>query len=187
MDVVLLLLKGDNPPQGNLLLFHLLGAHIRFTDIDLLDIGEANVQMEDLAEQLRNEGRRPLELRYGPLPLVGTAGYVLLFCEILQQLDDVSTGTCHIFLGSGSGLTQAGLVLGNNLMGAACEVHGVMLDQRFQQQEHEHGVLTAANAAATLFETGLEFGPSDIVCVAGYSDDSVATKEHAAALSANIP
>jgi 1-aminocyclopropane-1-carboxylate deaminase/D-cysteine desulfhydrase-like pyridoxal-dependent ACC family enzyme len=201
MDVVLLLLKGDNRPRGNLLLFHLLGAQVEFTDIDLVDVDEACAQMERLAAQLRNEGRRPLELRYGPLPLVGMAGYVLLMCEILEQLGDeqpgeeqpgeeqsghVPAGTRHLFLGSGSGLTQAGLILGNALMGADYRINGVMLDPRFRREEHGRNVLAAVQATAALFETNAAsgtsagFGPSDVLCIDGYADDATQTNAKAA-------
>lgn len=197
MDVVLLVLRGDDRPLGNLLLFRLLGARVEFTGIGLPDIDEAYARMERLAEQLRSEGRRPLELRYGPLPLVGVAGYVLLMREIVEQLrgeparDDrpglVSARTRHVFLGSGSGLTQAGLILGNALTGADYRVHGVMLDARFRREEQEHNVLAAVKAAAALFETGaaLEtsaaFGPDDVVCIDGYADEGAKTKAEAAA------
>jgi len=190
MDVVLLLLKGDDRPQGNPLLFRLLGARVEPTGVDLLDIDEAYAQMERLAEQLRDEGRRPLELRYGPLPLVGVAGYILLMSEIVGQLgggrrreersQGVTAGKCHVFLGSGSGLTQAGLILGNVLTGSTCRIHGVMLDSRYPREEHERNVLAAAQAAAALFQLGTEVTPSDVVCIEGWACDSSRTKADAA-------
>lgn len=190
MEVVLLLLKGDDRLQGNPLLFRLLGAWVESTGVHLLDIDEAYAQMERLAEQLRNEGRSPLQLRYGPLPLVGVAGYVLLMREILRQLGDEPAGdertaavrvrTCHVLLGSGSGLTQAGLILGDALSGSRCRVHGVMLDPRYRREEHERNVLAVARAGAELLEAGVQVAPGDVVCIEGYADDSAQTRADAA-------
>jgi 1-aminocyclopropane-1-carboxylate deaminase/D-cysteine desulfhydrase-like pyridoxal-dependent ACC family enzyme len=179
MRAILLVLKGDDRMQGNLLLLHMLGAEVRFTDADLSNIGEAYGQMEHLADQLRNEGARPYELRYGALPIVGIAGYVLLMSELLDQLGKTVTGACHIFVGSGSGLTQAGLVLGNRLLAGGCNIHGVMLDERFEQEEQEANVLATVEAASAFFGTGLSVAADAVQCVSGYSRDDAATQERA--------
>ena len=177
MRVIVLLLKGDNRTRGNMLLLHLLGAEVRFTGIAIADIDEAHGQMRDLAAQLRSEGATPFEVSYGALPVVGTAGYVLLMSEILDQVGKSSTGTCHVFTGGGSGLTQAGLVLGNKLLDGGYTIHGVVLDERRDQATHERSVLAAVEAASALFETGLSFGADDVRCIPGYARNDVATRD----------
>lgn len=179
MRALLLLLKGDGRMQGNLLLLRMLGAELRFTDIDISNLDEAHGLMGELAEGLRDEGMRPYEIRYGALPLAGIAGYVLLMREILGQLGETSPGACHVFAGSGSGLTQAGLVLGGRLLGGGCRIHGVMLDERFEREEQEAGVLALARAGAALFESGLSLGAGDVHCIPGYSRSDPATQERA--------
>lgn len=185
MDVVLLLLRGDDRLQGNPLLFRLLEAEVRSTGVGMSDIAAAYGQMKQLAERLRNEGRRPLELKYGPLPLVGVAGYVLLMREILEQLgtqapEGALPKTHHVFVGSGSGLTQAGLILANALAGSACKIYGIMLDPRFGREEHEQNVWTAVEAAAALLGAEVEVAPSEVVCIEGYADDGAEVRTKAA-------
>lgn len=179
MRVILLVLRGDGRVQGNLLLLRLLGAEVRFTDVDLSHIDEAYALMAALADELRSEGARPHEVRYGALPTVGIAGYVLLMAEILEQSGGRSAGTRHIFVGSGSGLTQAGLILGNRLLGGGCTIHGVMLDDRFDRQEQERNVWAAVEAGSVLFGGGISPEQGDVRCIAGYSRDDAATREKA--------
>lgn len=192
MDAVLLLLRGDNRRQGNMLLFDMLGAQVRFTDVDLSNPGEAYAQMADLAEELRSEGRKPLELKYGPLPVAGLAGYALLFQEILgqtrglRQEGRLGSPRLHIFVGSGSGSTQAGLILGRRLMGAECDIHGVMLDPRFDQQRHEGSVLATLREAAALFQSGVEFDAADVHCIDGYDGEEATTRSKAADAAALV-
>ncbi|MBN1631101.1 MAG: pyridoxal-phosphate dependent enzyme [Thermoleophilia bacterium] len=177
MRAIVLLLKGDNRARGNLLLLRLLGAEVRFTGVDIADIDEAHAQMEHLAGRLRSGGATPYQVRYDALPVVGTAGYVLLMGEILDQLGARCTGTCHVFAGSGSGSTQAGLIVGNRLLGGGCKVYGVILDERRDQEAQERSVLAGAEAASTLFETGLSFGPHDVECIPGYARDDAAARD----------
>ena len=73
-------------------------------------------------------------------------------------------------------MTQAGLILGNSLMGGDAKIHGIMVDQRFQQEQQEDNVLTAVKAAATLFNTDLTLEASAVACIAGYNDDLSMTK-----------
>ncbi|MCE5254516.1 MAG: pyridoxal-phosphate dependent enzyme [Actinomycetia bacterium] len=184
MPAILLLLRGDDRVRGNLLLFRILGAEVRFTHVDPANIEEAYDQMEALADHLQKEGARPYKLRYGPLPLVGTAGYVMLMSEMLEQLSlqqsgGAPTGTRHIFVGSGSGLTQAGLILGDKVLGGGCWIHGVMLDGQVEQEEHERNVLKAVETAAALFGHDLSIGADDIRCLPGYGADDAAAETKA--------
>ncbi len=179
MRVILLLLKGDGRVQGNLLLLRMLGVELRFTDIDISNIDEAHGQMGNLADELRDEGLRPYQIRYGALPLAGIAGYVLLMREIIDQLGETFVGARHIFAGSGSGLTQAGLILGDRLFGGGCSIHGVMLDARYEQEEQEANVRALVQAGSVLFETKEPLGADDVHCIPGYSRGDAATQQKA--------
>jgi D-cysteine desulfhydrase len=179
MRVILLLLKGDDNVQGNLLLLRLLGAELRFTGVDISDIDEAHGLMRELGDALRDQGMRPYEIRYGALPLAGIVGYVLLMREILEALRETSDATLHIFVGSGSGLTQAGLVLGDRLMGGGCRIHGVMLDARYEQEEQETHVRALVQAGAALLGNDVCLQAGDVRCVPGYSGSDAATQQNA--------
>lgn len=78
MDVVLFLLRGDRKMQGNLLLYKLLGAEIRFTDLDIHERAAMYEQMDRMAEGLREKGRRPYVMYYEPVGPLGIASYVIL-------------------------------------------------------------------------------------------------------------
>ncbi len=178
MRVILRLLEGDGGIQGNLLLMGILGAEMRFTGVDLSRVADAHAQMEHLADELRSAGAKPYGVRYGALPVAGIAGYVLLMGEILAQLGETAN-EIHIFVGSGSGLTQAGLLLGNAMLGGRCRVHGVMLDERFDQEEQQRHVLNAVEAGSVLLGAGRPVEAGEVDCIPGYSGHDVATHEKA--------
>jgi L-cysteate sulfo-lyase len=168
MDVILLLLKGDNKVQGNLLLFQLLGAETRLTDIDILNMSIIDKQMDSLVEQMRSKGRNPIKFAYGPVPLLGIAGYLLLTFEIKQQLEQKKISVQHLFLGSGSGCTQAGLIMGKQLYGTRYKIHGVMLDERFSKAQYEQIISNEIKGAAKVLKIDRAFDAKDINCIDGY-------------------
>ncbi len=170
MDVILFLLKGSNEVQGNLLLDKLLGADIRFTDVDIKNIAEAQKQMENLAKDLSRAGHKPYVLPYGPVPTLGIAGYVSLGLEICQQLEERNITADHVFLGSGSGCTQAGLILGAKQRKASFKINGVMLDPRYSKEEQVRIVAKEANEAAKFLGMDFTVTPEEIICHEGYSD-----------------
>jgi 1-aminocyclopropane-1-carboxylate deaminase/D-cysteine desulfhydrase-like pyridoxal-dependent ACC family enzyme len=170
VKVILFLLKGNNEFQGNLLLNKILGADIRFTDIDMQNMDEAQKQMENLAIDLRNQGHTPYILNYGPVPSLGIAGYISLALEICNQLEEKKINAQHLFVGSGSGCTQAGLILGSKLRNATFKIHGIMLDPRFSKSEQISIVANEANDAAKLLGIDLIITPEEVICHEGYSN-----------------
>lgn len=77
-----LVLRGAPPQQiqGNLLLDHVLGAEIVWAgDAPLAD------RMEEIAESLRAQGRRPYIVPYGGSNALGVCGYVAAMEELLAH------------------------------------------------------------------------------------------------------
>lgn len=94
---------------GNNYLFKLLGAerlHLKKAGID----GDAELAL--LAEQLRQEGRRPYAIPIGGSNAVGALGYVACMQEIMQQSFDMGVHFDRIVCPIGSAGTYAGLLCG---------------------------------------------------------------------------
>jgi 1-aminocyclopropane-1-carboxylate deaminase/D-cysteine desulfhydrase-like pyridoxal-dependent ACC family enzyme len=105
--------------QGNLLLDHLMGAHVHIVD---LPMGPA---MDDLllakAEEFRKAGRRPFVWdRISGRPIAAVS-YVLCLVEMAEQLERLGVEPSAIYCAA-AGATGAGLALGRVLLGMPCKV-----------------------------------------------------------------
>jgi 1-aminocyclopropane-1-carboxylate deaminase/D-cysteine desulfhydrase-like pyridoxal-dependent ACC family enzyme len=114
--------RAPTPPQGNLLLFDLLGAEVRF-----LDRGQDVLTAQrDVQAELERAGHRVAvldrRLEYGAL---ATAAYVDAARELFEQLIDRRLAPERIFVTVGAGMTHAGLVLGLKHLGSRARVVGV--------------------------------------------------------------
>jgi len=102
----------DQRASGNNFLYELLGAE----NITVVP-PEANPleEMNRLAMQLRDEGRKPYVIPLGGSNEIGTLGYVACVQEIVQQTCDIGVHMSHVVGVVGSGGTFAGLALGFGL------------------------------------------------------------------------
>lgn len=121
-----LLLGGDKPKNynGNLLLSHLLGAHIHFT-------GE-NRKGEDmlkLKQNLETQNRNVYTIPYGGSNLLGALGFVDAVKELREQLLQNNLKIDYIFFASGSGGTQAGLKLGVDFCNLDIKLMPISIDK----------------------------------------------------------
>ncbi|HEY7331067.1 MAG TPA: D-cysteine desulfhydrase family protein [Gemmataceae bacterium] len=109
----------DDDLQGNLLLDHLVGAHVELVDAPM---GEPMLRLlKDRAEQLRAAGRRPYvweEERGGPLAAVS---YLLCMVEILEQVRQRGLAPTAVYAAA-AGSTGAGLALGRVVLGLPWQV-----------------------------------------------------------------
>ncbi len=100
--------------QGNLLLDHLVGAHVELVDAPM---GELMLELlRERAERLRAAGRRPYvwdEERGGPL---AAASYLLCMAEVLEQVRQRGLSPTA-FYAAAAGPTGAGLALGRAVLG----------------------------------------------------------------------
>jgi 1-aminocyclopropane-1-carboxylate deaminase/D-cysteine desulfhydrase-like pyridoxal-dependent ACC family enzyme len=100
--------------QGNLLLDHLMGAHVHVVDVPM------GPPMDDLlfekAEELRRAGRRPYVWnRHTGRPLAAVS-YVLCLSEIVEALGRMGIQPSAVYCAA-AGATGAGLALGRALLG----------------------------------------------------------------------
>ena len=110
--------------SGNALLNRLLGAHLHPVPWS----GDRNTAIEDLANKLRAQGRRVFMVPYGVSSALGAVGYMSAVAEIAAQSRNRSMEPAAILHASGSGGTQAGLVLGAWLALPDTRVVGIDVD-----------------------------------------------------------
>jgi len=117
--------------NGNVLLDQLHGATIsrRPADTDM------NAAMEELAQKLRDDGRKPYIIPGGGSNEIGALGYVNAAIELTTQANDRSLRIDHLVHATGSSGTQAGLVLGMEGMNSGIPVYGVGVRAPKQKQE----------------------------------------------------
>lgn len=111
--------------SGNVLLDQLFGAHIHRFPVGDDDSAADNV-LDQLANELRDEGKQPyvIHLGLGHLPL-GALGYEQAAREILVQQEDERLQIDELVVASGSGHTHAGLLYGLRAAGSELAVTGV--------------------------------------------------------------
>jgi D-cysteine desulfhydrase len=98
------------PAVGNMALASMAEAEIRFTgDPDRASVDRG---VDEVADELRAAGRRPLVLGRGGATPVGALGYVAASVELAGQLADAGVAPGGIWLATGSCGTQGGLHAG---------------------------------------------------------------------------
>ena len=119
--------------SGNVFLDKLLGANTHHfpggTDM--------NAAMEELAERLRAQGRRPYVIPGGGSNKVGALGYVNCALELVQQLNERQLAVDCVVHATGSAGTQAGLVAGLQAMHAGIGVLGIGVNAAREAQEEK--------------------------------------------------
>ncbi|MCZ6534284.1 MAG: pyridoxal-phosphate dependent enzyme [SAR324 cluster bacterium] len=122
---------GREKPKGNLLLFHLLGADIRYfpTDRhDAYDDPELMAFVEEIREEYTARGHKPyivhFSLRSG---LLGCAAHVAAAEEMAVQFQALGIEPDYLYVPTGSGVTSSGFVLGFKHLGLKTRVVGASL------------------------------------------------------------
>ena len=121
-----LVLSGESPDHwnGNLLLDELLGAEIRWAG----ERDHAQV-MEEVAEEMTRQGRRPYIVPIGGSNPVGAAGYVAALEELMAQLAERDLRVDRVVFPSSSGGTHAGMLVGAKALGFAGQIEGVSVSR----------------------------------------------------------
>lgn len=123
---------GGKPPadsNGNVLLDHLLGAVIHWTE-ERAPYSETIARVE---RQLKADGKNPRVIPYGGSNALGLMGYAAAMQEIAEDMEELALPPfdVHIFATS-SGGTQAGMILGAHLTGMLGNTRllGISVDER---------------------------------------------------------
>ncbi len=165
--------------SGNILLDQLMGARIhRFPKGE--NEAAADRNLDEIAERLRGEGRRPYVIHLGiESPPVGGLGYVEAACETRRQLQSMGREPDYVVIPSGSGLTHAGFLVGARALGWRVPVLGVCV-RRDAGQQHAR-VLRRAREIVGLLGGGPDITEQDVivddaVLAPGYGQINEATR-----------
>lgn len=113
--------------QGNLLLDRLVGAEVRFSSWESWENGAA--VLEEVAAELRREGRQPYIIPMGGSNALGVLGYVLGAREIAAQAEAMGVSLRAVVCATSSCGTQAGLLLGKALYNLPFDVIGISVGE----------------------------------------------------------
>ncbi|MCZ6629314.1 MAG: pyridoxal-phosphate dependent enzyme [SAR324 cluster bacterium] len=142
--------EGEGPPQGNLLLFHLLDAEIHYYATDGHDAYDDPALMaftESIRDDYRARGHNPyivhFALRSG---LLGSVAHVAAAEELAGQFEQMGVEPDYLYVPCGSGVTTSGFVLGLKHLGLRTRVVAVSLI--YPGKQATENIARYANGAA---------------------------------------
>jgi len=149
--------------DGNNLLHHLMGAEIKVARPE-------NTQkvIEETMEELKAAGHRPYLLRATGSTPPGVMGYVNTILELTSQAVEMGVDIDYLVHASGSGGTQAGLVLGSKMFSTGMKVIGVTTGGRPKESQIEN-VSNLVKEAAELLELSIGLAADDVVVYDEYA------------------
>jgi L-cysteate sulfo-lyase len=158
-----LVLSGSEPLgwDGNLLLDDLLGAEIRWA-------GDTALQeaMEEAASEEEKAGHHPYLIPLGGSTPLGATGYVAAMEELWSQLDELALELDAVIVPTGSGGTQAGMLVGGKALGFAGQIAGI---SAFGDQKTVKAILRElVPATAEFLGLNVAIGDSDLVVYDDY-------------------
>lgn len=164
LDVYLVLTPpGSRELQGNLLLDKLMDAKIIFVS----DPDKADDVMEEIARDLRSKGKRPYVIPGGGASAHGVLGYIVASLEILQQFYNLKKKPKYIVHATGTGATQAGLILGMKLLGIDdIKIMGISVGRK--ARECKERITKLINITTKLLDIDLKIKPDDIIVFDDY-------------------
>jgi 1-aminocyclopropane-1-carboxylate deaminase/D-cysteine desulfhydrase-like pyridoxal-dependent ACC family enzyme len=167
MQAVLLIPRGDEgPPQGNRLLFDVLGADVREVAADL-DRQAIVAAQEAASAELAAQGRRPASLdRALDYGVEATIAYVDAAEELHRQFAALPKAPSALFIAAGAGMTVAGLALGLKHVGSPVKVIGVCIASG--GADLAAAVADHADRASARLGLATRLYPGDLVLVDDY-------------------
>jgi D-cysteine desulfhydrase family pyridoxal phosphate-dependent enzyme len=168
-----LVLGGGEPERvtGNLLLDRLLGAHLHH--LPTTSDPELEAGASQLADELRARNKRPYHMIMGGSTGLGVLGYVAALAEILEQEAALGLHFDAIVHATGSGGTQAGLIVGQTLSGWNGRIIGVSVSRPADAQRLKvRRVLDQAEALLSCDFTAAEIIVRDEYAGPGYRQNT---------------
>jgi D-cysteine desulfhydrase family pyridoxal phosphate-dependent enzyme len=154
------LVLAGHPPQettGNTLLDHVLGAEIIWSRDD-----DPQTLLDQAFQEAWDTGARPYLIPYGGSSSLGVVGYVQAMRELAEQ--DLSFD--RMILASSSGGTQAGLIVGAQMVGYQGQITGISVD--LPARPLQERIAELASQTADLLKLDQEFEPEEIFIDDGY-------------------
>lgn len=186
---ILVLSKRDTSSvayDGNLLLDLILGADVRILEPD-----DDRVQIvEQITEEEKAKGHNPYVVPVGGSSVggsmtepLGAIGYVQAFVEIFNDAQEKRIIIDHVVVATGSGGTQAGLVVGAKALGADVKIIGISVSGA--EASIQRNVAGIANMTADALGLDMTFSPEEIIVIDDYVGEGygVLNEEIAATIS----
>ncbi|ABL79420.1 MULTISPECIES: pyridoxal-phosphate dependent enzyme [unclassified Nocardioides] len=138
-----LVFYGDPPEaSGNLLLTQVTCTDIRYTGE--LDRCSVDSMLGKVADELVAAGRFPYVVPRGGATPLGCLGYLRAAVELVRQLPEVGVDPATLWVPTGSGGTQAGLLAGAHWLGWDVAVVGVATSRTPEEAQVRVGELASA-------------------------------------------
>ncbi len=157
--------------DGNVLLDILLDADLRLMTAEkgkIIKARQAMEALEGIGKELRGQGHKPYLVPVGGSLVrgdmgkpLGAASYVVAFAELLEQTRAAGFEPDYVIHATGSGGTQAGLVVGAKSMCPRCRIVGISVSD--PKGPFSDDVLEIGRAADAAFGLGLDVMPDDVV------------------------
>ena len=150
----------DYLESGNVLLDKMFGAHIhRYTGGG--DEFDADRVIREIAADLAAQGRKPYIVPLAPVKKPkGALGYVDCARELISQFHQMDITPDLVVVGSGSGLTHAGLLIGLRLAGLDMPVLGACV-RREATLQHDR-ILETCRKIEAMLECGQVVKETDV-------------------------
>jgi L-cysteate sulfo-lyase len=162
--------------DGNLLLDYILDADIRVREAPrgkVVKPEQAMGILDEVAAEVRARGLRPYIVPVGgSLPRgdmdrpLGAVSYVDAFAEMMVQAAAEGIRVDAVIHATGSGGTQAGLIVGARALADDCRVVGISVSDPAGPFSRE--VLDIARAADDVLGLGLDVRPEDVIVLDDY-------------------
>ena len=166
LQPILVLSKRDEGPveyAGNLLLDEILGADVRFVEPGQ----ERGPIVDRIVEEEERSGRMVYSVPVGGSSVggsmtqpLGAISYVEAFVEIFLQSQQKGIDPDYIVIATGSGGTQAGLVVGARALGSDATIVGISVSGR--SEAIQRNVAAIANQTSEVLGLDLAFEPDEI-------------------------
>jgi len=169
METYLVLVKGVHvEKQGNLLLHDILNSTVSIHDVaDPSEMFTTMLKkMNELADELRSQGRNPLVIPAGADIPLGTVGWVNAAEEIGQQLKEQKIDVQYVVLAHAGGGTQAGLVLGFKQLKLPLDVVGISV--MYNKGKAIDEIVTLVNETAKLLALDVAITPDEVTLYDDY-------------------
>lgn len=179
---ILVLFKTYDLPDeydGNLLLDLILDADIRIkkgTKGKVFSDSEIEAAINEVVEEVKKRGQVPYVAPVGgsmaswsmEKPL-GAISYVNTFVEMLEQAEALGVDLDHVILATGSGGTQAGLVVGAKALRPETRILGISVLE--EKESFSRDVLTIARETVQALDLGLDILEEDVIVFDKYIQD----------------
>lgn len=150
--------------DGNHLLQFILGADIKVT------IDEHSTKLEEIVEELKKKGHTPYIIPSAGSTPLGTVGYVNAATEILSQMTERGIKADYIVHATGSGGTQAGLILGTKAQNASTKILGISVFEPEHTKSMSKCISKLVKDTAQLLDLKISLRKKDVTILDGYTE-----------------